>query len=105
MVLKIEAQRNKKPQQPIFLPIREVTLQRKDNAVLIRTVSSLNTQHKGQSWLFSGPRYRRVSMNDITAGHHHPSNSDSDRRAATEVNKGTQYKGQQKLMRLAAINV
>jgi len=44
-------------------------------------------------------------MNDITAGHHHPSNSDSDRRAATEVNKGTQYKGQQKLMRVAAINV
>ncbi|KAJ6985987.1 hypothetical protein NC653_023802 [Populus alba x Populus x berolinensis] len=34
--------------------------------------NNLNEQHKGQSWLFSGPRYRRVSMNDITAGHHHP---------------------------------
>ena len=35
-------------------------------------------------------------MNDITAGHHHPSNSDSDGRAATELNKGTQYKDQKK---------
>ena len=44
MVLKIEAQRNKKPQQPIFLPIREVTLQRKDNTVLVRTISTHSTK-------------------------------------------------------------